>query len=233
MQSPQSWNPQILGRSVGWTLIGTIVIGILSALFVVQGIDINLSANVAAVAEAMQDAELRLRAKAYVALLLFSMEIFILAGLFLLLRKAGELLASWSLFVGLTGSILSLLGAVLALNGAEISSDPAYTSLASDTQLTLLGLQATTDYTSFHLGLVLSSISKAGFFALFLRSGLIPRIIAAWGLFASAFVASTIVARDFIPLLGNGSITAAFMLSNLIALVSLGLYLGIRGVRAA
>lgn len=233
MQSPQSLSPQNLARSVGWTLIGTITVGILAALFVVEGIDINLSADVAAVAEAMQDAQQRLRAKAYIALLLFGMEIFILIGLFQLLRRSGEVLAGWSLYIGLTGSVLALLGAVLALNGAEIASDPAYASLASETRLALLGLQATTDYTSFHLGLVLSSVSKAGFFALFLRSGLVPGIIAGWGLFASAFVAATIVARDFIPLLGDSAITAAFMLSNLIALVALGLYLGIRGVRAA
>lgn len=233
MQSSQSWNPQRLSRSVGWTLVGTIAIGILSAVFVVEGIDINLSANVGAVAEAMQDAQLRLRAKAYIALLLFGMEIFILTGLFLLLRKSGEAFAGWSLLIGFSGSILALLGAVMALNGAEIATEPAYAGLASERRLTLLGLQATTDYTSFHLGLILSSVSKAGFFALFLRSGLIPGIIAGWGLFASAFVASTIVARDFIPLFGNSSITAAFMLSNLIALVSLGLYLGIRGVRTA
>jgi len=232
MHSPEAPNPQTLARSVGWTLIGTIVIGVLTALYVVQGIDINLSANVSAVAEAMQDAEIRLRAKAYIALLQFGMSIFIIAGFFMLLRKSGELLAGWSLFVGLTASVITVLGAVLALNGAEIASNTAYTSLPSETRLTLLGLQATTDYTSFHLGLILSSISNAGFFVLFLRSGLIPKIIAGWGVFASLFVAITIVARDFIPLLGNGSITAAFMVSNLIAIVSLGLYLGIRGVRS-
>lgn len=233
MHSPEALSPQTLARSVGWTLIGTIIIGVLTALYVVQGIDINLSANVSAVAEAMQDAELRLRTKAYIALLQFGMEIFIIAGFFMLLRKWGELLAGWSLFVGLTASVITVLGAVLALNGAEIASNTAYTNLPSQTRLTLLGLQATTDYTSFHLGLILSSVSNAGFFVLFLRSGLIPKVIGGWGVFASLFVAITIVARDFIPLLGNGSITAAFMVSNLIAIVSLGLYLGIRGVRSA
>ena len=54
----------------------------------------------------------------------------------------------------------------------------------------------------FILGLVLSSLSKAGFAWLFWRSGLIPKLIAGWGLFAFLFVASAIVARDFIPIYG-------------------------------
>ena len=71
----------------------------------------------------------------------------------------------------------------------------------------------------------------AGFFLLFLKSALIPRLIAGWGLFASLFVGVTIVARDFIPLLGDGAITAAFMISNLVAIIATGIYLSIYGVR--
>lgn len=231
MQALDEANPRALARLVGWSLIGTIVIGILSALFVVRDIDINLSANVAAVAENMLDAEPQLRAKAYISALLVIVEILIGVGFFLLLRRSGPLLAGWSLLTGLVGSILALLGAVFALNAVEIATNPAYSALTDDARLTLLGLQATSNYTSFHLGLILSSAANTGFFYLFLRSKLIPAIIAGWGLFASTFVVVAIVARDFIPLLGHETITAAFMLSNLIALVSTGLYLGIRGVR--
>lgn len=233
MDASENLSPQALARCVGWSLIATIVIGVLAALLVVQDIDINLSANVVAVAEHMLDAELRLRAKAYIAVLLFGIQAFIGIGLFQLLRRSGQLLAGWSLFVSLAASVLALLGAMFAMNAAEIASNAAYTGMAIDARMTIMELQATSDYTSFHLGLVLSSIGMAGFFTLFLKSNLIPKIIAGWGLFASVFVAVTIVARDFIPLLGNGTITAAFMLANLIALVSTGLYLGIRGVRSA
>jgi hypothetical protein len=82
-----------------------------------------------------------------------------------------------------------------------------------------------------NLSLVLSSAAMAGYFWLFLRSGQIPKLIAGWGVFASLFVAFTIVLRDFVPALGAGEITAAFMLSNLIALLSAGTYLAVRGVR--
>ncbi|MGB5723761.1 MAG: DUF4386 family protein, partial [Parasphingorhabdus sp.] len=155
-------------------------------------------------------------------------------GLFLLLRKSGQLLAAWSLLVSVTAAIFSLLGAIFALNAAEIAGDPAYQNIASESQrLLLAGLQATSNYTSFHLGLVFSSAAMAGFFYLFLRSALIPGIIAGWGLFASLFVATTIVARDFIPLLGHEAITGAFMISNLVAIVATGIYLSIHGVRTS
>ena len=54
---------------------------------------------------------------------------------------------------------------------------------------------------------------------------------AAWRVFASLFIAITIVARNLIPALGENAITGAFMISNLIAIIALGLYLGIKGTR--
>ena len=154
-------------------------------------------------------------------------------GLFLLLRSAGPLLAAWSLAGRITAGLLSVLGAVFLMNSAEIASRPAYSVLADNADRLLInGLQATSNYTSFHLSLVLSSFTLAGFFWLFLRSGRIPKPIAGWGLFASLFVAITIVLRDFFSALGHIAITMAFMLSNLIALFSTSIYLAVRGVRA-
>ncbi|MGP1352177.1 MAG: DUF4386 domain-containing protein [Parasphingopyxis sp.] len=232
MEIAEQSNADAVAKWVGWSLLATIIVGVLAAVFVVSDIDINLSADVAAVADSMLEAEQRLRAKAYIALLTFGLDVLIAVGLFLILRSAGPLLAGWSLFVGLSASILVLLGAVFALNAAELAGDRAYDAMTGDTRLMLASLQATSDYTSFHLGLILGSLAKAGFFYLFLKSRLIPAIIAGWGLFASLFVAFTIVTRDFVPLLGHGTITAAFMISNLIALVSTGLYLAIWGVRS-
>lgn len=236
MNSPDTLtqtNLQKTARIVGGSLLGTIFIGILSALFVVEGIDINLSADVIATAQNMLEAETQLRAKAYIGLATFSLGVVVSVGLFLLLKPSGQLLAGWSLLVSLSSAILSLLGAVFALNAAEIAGDVAYAQLANDDQrLLLTGLQATSDYTSFHLGLILSSASMAGFYYLFLRSGLLPTILAGWGLFASLFVATAIVARDFIPIVGHSAVTLSFMASNLIALVATGLYLTIKGVRS-
>lgn len=232
MQMTESLNMQVLARAVGWTFIATIVFSILSAMFVVQGIDINLSADVVATAENMQEAELRLKAKAYIGLLMFALEALISVGLYLILRKSGAFLAGWCLFVSFASAILILFGSVFAMNAAQIVGNEAYNLLTDEAgRLMHAGLQATSDYTSFHLGLILSSVAHAGFFYLFLKSGLIPKIISGWGVFASVFLVVTIVARDFIPALGHDGLTSAFLLSNLIALVSTGLYLGIRGTR--
>jgi len=40
-----------------------------------------------------------------------------------------------------------------------------------------------------------------------------------------------VVARDFVPALGSDTVTMAFMLSNMVALVSLAMYLLIWGVQ--
>lgn len=232
MQSMESVNPQKLGRWVGWSMLAALVIGFSAAFLIAEGIDINLSADVKATAQNMLEAELRLRAKAYVAALTFALDGLVGIGLFMLLRKSGPLLSAWCLLVSVAAAIFSLLGSMFALNAAEIAGDPAYQNIANETQrLMLAGLQATSNYTSFHLALVLSSFAMAGFFLLFLKSALIPRLIAGWGLFASLFVAVTIVARDFIPLLGHGAITAAFMISNLVAIVATGMYLSVYGVK--
>lgn len=232
MQTPEDLNPQFIARCVGWTLLSTIAFGILAAIFISYGININLSADIVGTAENMLEAETRLRAKAYMGLFVFALEALVSVGLYLLLRKSGPLLAGWCIFVSLAASVLVLMGTVFAMNAAHIAGSTAYTTLTDETgRLLLTSLQATSDYTSFHLGLVLSTAAKGGFFYLFLKSNLIPKLIAGWGLFASLFVVVTIVARDFVPILGHNTITLAFMVSNLIAMVSTGLYLGIRGVR--
>jgi hypothetical protein len=222
-----------LARRVGLAWLVTLLIGILATALLGQGIDINLSADVEAVAAAMLDAEARLRALAYVGLLVFALDLLVSLGLFQLLRSFSPLLAAWSLAARIMAGLLSLLGAVFLMNSAEIASRPAYTVLADGADRLLLnGLQATSNYTSFHLSLVLSSAAMAGFFWLFLKSGQVPKLIAGWGLFASLFVASAIVLRDFIPVFGHVTISLTFMVSNLIALFSISIYMVSKGVRA-
>ncbi len=232
MQDREAFETVALARRVGLAWLAMMLVGILATILFGQDIDINLSADVEAVAVAMLDAETRLRALAYVGLLIFGLDLLVSLGLFQLLKSAGPLLAAWSLAARIMAGLMSALSAVFLMNSAEIASRPAYSVLADGAdRLLLSGLQATSNYTSFHLSLVLSSVALAGFFWLFLKSGQIPKLIAAWGLFASLFVASTIVLRDFIPAMGHTSITIAFMLSNLIALFSTSIYLAVKGVR--
>lgn len=221
-----------IARTTGIALLSLIALGIVKAMTVSQGIDVNLNADIAGTAAAMMEAETALRAKAYLSILGFGLDLLVSLGLFLLLARSGLLTAGWTLLAGLTAALLSLLGGVFTMNAALLASNSGFTELGTEAERTLLtGLQAASDYTSFHLGLILSSIAMAGFFWLFLKSKNIPQPLAAFGLFATLFVAFTISFRDFAPMLGGSIVTAAFMLCNLIALVSLGLYLTIWGVR--
>ncbi len=231
---PVTIDHHTLSRLVGAAWLATFAIGVAAALTIAQGIDINLSADVMAVASNMLGAELFLRANAYLAMLIFCIEVFIYIGLFHLLREYKPLLSQWSLLLGLGASIVALMGAVYTMNAAQIAGNAAYLELANaDQRLLLTGLQATADYTSFHLSLVLASIAHAGFFYAFLRSNGLPTLLAGWGLFANLFVASTIVLRDFIPALGSDSITIAFMLSNVIAILGTGVYLSVWGIKTS
>lgn len=217
----------------GAALLTSILVGLLMAVFLLSGIDVNMTADILATAENMQTAEMRLRAKAYFGLLTFALEAFIAIGFFCLLRKYGLILSGWSLALSLSASIIVMFGSVFAMNAALIISDSAFVDMASaDQRLLLTGLQATSSYTSFHLALILASVANAGFFYLFFTSRLVPKVIAAGGLLASLFVALSIALRDFIPVLAHNSVTTAFMLFNLIALLSLGFYLLIKGVRS-
>lgn len=221
-----------LARVTGIALLSLIGSGIAGAVFVSHGIDINLSADVTATATAMLEAEQRLKAKAYLGCVGFGLDLLVSIGLYQLVRRQSPLLASWSLLMSAGSALLVFLGSVFAMNAAMLAGNSAFQTLASsDERLLLTAIQATSDYTSFHLSLVLSSAAKAGFFFLLLKSGKVPSLLAGWGVFASLLVATTMVARDFAPALGHNAVTATFMLCNLIAIVGLGLFLTVRGIR--
>jgi hypothetical protein len=216
-------------RLTGVGFLALIAVGALSVFIPGAALDVNLSGNVSGAAEAMLANEPAARLRAYLGLLTFAVDALVCAGLALLLFRAAPLIASWSLLVAFGAAVLGLFGPITALNVAEFASagDGAATgefALSSRVQLT-------TEYTSFHLALVLSSVAKAGFFVAFIRGNLIPLWIASWGVFASVFVAAAIVGRDFIPALGADIITNAFLLCNLVAMVLVGGYLLLRGVK--
>lgn len=163
---------------------------------------------------------------------LFMLATFTSVDLFLVLRRSGLVLATWSFLIAMSANALALLGAVYAINAALIAGNGAFDIIGDGAQrLMLTSLQVTSDFTSFHLSLVLSSAAYADTFIWFWRSTFITRLISGWGIFASLLVVVAVVGRDFIPLLSPEMITAAFMMPNLVALLALGLYLGILGVK--
>jgi len=187
IESIELRNFKRIGRQVRWAWLAAVGIGILAAVLLPNGIDINLSADVEAVSVAMLDAELRFRDLADIALLIFVLVVVVSAGLYLLPKDSGQPLAGTSLVAKRFAAGLGLIEATFTMNSAEIASHPAYQVLADSSQRLLLnGTQATSTFTAFYLSLVLASSALAGFCWLFLRTGRIPRVYASWGLFATS-----------------------------------------------
>ena len=70
MQTSNPLNNKNIAFITGLALLASIFVGIFSSLFIAKGIDINLNADVLATAENMLEAEGRLRAKAYMAIVM-------------------------------------------------------------------------------------------------------------------------------------------------------------------
>lgn len=221
-----------LARLTGTLILLQIGLGIFASQTFAAGININLSADVAVTAPEMLQREQDGRLRAYFILLNFGISAFIALGQFLVLKREHIALTGWSLAMALGAAGLSLLGGVAAMNVAELSANATYAgSELSPYRLPFASLQATGDYTSFHMAFVAGSLANAGFFVAFWLSRRIPVPIAIWGLLASLFVATAIVGRDFLPMLRQDFVTIAFMGCNLLALVATGLYLAVKGVR--
>lgn len=227
LETTRSGTTKAAGRITGLALLGLIGTGILAAFALGTDLDVNMTADVEATGAAMLEGGGRLHAAAYLGVLTAALELLVVSGFFVLLARHDLLLAVWGLLLGLTGVALGLAGSLAALNAAEIAARP---SLAAQGAM-LASVEALRDYTGFHLGLLVSSLSNAVFFVLFLAARAIPRLIAAWGLFASLLVAGVLIGRDFVPVLGSASVTAAFLAANLVALVSTGGWLALKGVR--
>ncbi|MEL7022188.1 MAG: DUF4386 family protein [Pseudomonadota bacterium] len=219
-------------RLSGLALLGTVVLGIVTTSFVTPDIDVNLNPDFATIANNMIPEERALRAKSYLAGLVFLLEALFALGLYQIFRRDGSTLAALSLVGLLAAAFGTLFGGFAALTAAEwVSADAFIDPVIAPDRLLLLTALVSAEYTVFHLGLVLGSLGKAGFLYLLLTRGLMHPLIAGWGLFASLLAAFVIVTRDFVPALANNVVSITFMSCHLVALVAVGFYLAIHGVR--
>lgn len=85
---------------------------------------------------------------------------------------------------------------------------------------------------AFHYGLAVSSLGAAINFALMFKGRYIPRLLAAYGVLASLFVAVSIVAMELSPTAGD-HVYPAYVFGNAAAFILLTLWLLIRGVDSA
>ncbi|MFN2100440.1 DUF4386 family protein [Altererythrobacter sp. MF3-039] len=215
-----------VGRWTGLAILASLLIGIINAMIVSAGIDVNLSGDIGGTAAAMSDAGQRLEGRGWILMILFLLEVVAIAGLYLMVRDTRRLAATSALLLGAGAALIGLVGALSAFNIAALLANGGEASRIS----TLIAREVAADYSSFHLSLVIASIAKACIYWIFVLNRRLPRLISGFGLFASGLVAVAIVARDFIPFLGSDAVTTAFMASNFVAIVATGLYMAIRGV---
>lgn len=210
-------------RPTGIALLLTILIGIASSVLIGSELNINLTGDPARTSAAMATAGDALYAKAWLSALVGALELFAFVGLYLIVREHQRLIAGWGLAMGVLGVALASLGALATLNAAYVFDRPGL--LPAPARETVLVQTLVTDYVAFHYALVLNAAAKLAIFWLLLKSRLVPAMIAGWGVFATLFVISMLVGRQFIDALGDNAISMAFILGNLVAHLALGVYL--------
>jgi Domain of unknown function (DUF4386) len=157
------------------------------------------------------------------------------AGLYVTVKPVDANLAIAALLFRLVEVAIAGLAIVLAFATLQIYLDANRTSAFDTNQLAVLAdLSSLLSLAPTGIATVVSviffSVGSAIFFYLFFRSAYIPRMLAAWGIFASLFclvmfVASLVVAQDSGQLLGIGGLPIG------IAEIVTGLWLLIRGIK--
>lgn len=217
----------ITARVTGLAILGTIVLGLLSAWIGSDGTDPNQTGDIVAAAQAFGEQEGSLRARAWLGVPGTLLSLISAAGLYLLTRAVQPMLALAALLASATAATIGAIGVTSALVAAILvdrqggGADPG-----------ALQALAALDYAAFHLALVLGALGSLAYFSLLYRAKLVAQIIAVLGIAASAAVAVIVGVRDFVPVLGHDTLTIAMLAANFLATVSLGFYLALKGARA-
>lgn len=223
-----------VARATGAALLLIIAIGITASVFVADGININLNPDTQETLAAMRANLDGVYGRVHITTALTVLEVLVAAGLYRLVRERAPLVGLLSLLTSLLAAVMSLVAIASSLAIANtLASDSLGNTLDAAQLEPVLATFTITEYSAFHIGVVLNATGKAGFFWLLARARLIAAPIAWWGFAASLYIVAIMVGRDFIDALGSGAITVSFMLGNLVALVTLGAYLCFRGVRAS
>jgi len=159
------------------------------------------------------------------------MTVLLAVGLYVTLRPVDANLALIALLFRIVETATGAVGAVSAFATLQAYLTANHSNGLEASQLAVL-VDVTSSASGFSVAAIFFCVGSTIFFYLFLRSGYIPRILAAWGVFASvlyllAFVVSLIATQ------ASGILIAISSIPILIAELSTGLWLLIRGIRTA
>jgi hypothetical protein len=151
-------------------------------------------------------------------------------GLYVTVRPADPNLAIMALLFRVAEATIGGAGLALAFSVLQIRLATGHSNAFDSGQLGALADLLSHGDPSTHVGAIFFCFGSTVFFYVFLKSGYIPRLMAAWGVFASVVYAAAWFFGLIFPE-GPGAVMAVASVPILIAEVSTGLWLLIAGIR--
>ncbi len=151
---------------------------------------------------------------------------------YVLVRPVNRNLALLAVLFRLAENAVLCVATVNALVALKLLSAPDYLKTFETTQLhSLARLAVNAQGLTMNVAFVLLGLGSAVFAYLLFRSGYVPKVIAAWGIFSSLFLAIVTLAIIVFPSLG-AALGLTYMVPMFFYEVGLGLWLVVKGIRA-
>jgi hypothetical protein len=152
-------------------------------------------------------------------------------ALYVVLRPVNRNLAVLAVILRLAENAVLCVGTVNAAVALRLLNRPDYLKTFEVGQLhSLARLALSTQGLTMNVGFILLGLGSTVFAYLFLKSGYIPRALAAWGIFASLILAILTWIIIVLPGLGT-TLGLTYMVPMFIYEVGLGLWLVAKGIR--
>jgi hypothetical protein len=177
-------------------------------------------------------AELPLYRAALVVQFLASVFTVLLAySLYVVLKSVDEHVARLALYFRL-GEAFGGLTTFVTFTALALRTEPKFAqSLGAGRMEVLVDLAHAADFASFNIGIVFFSFGSTLFYRLFLRTTYLPRVLSAFGMFASVLTFVMAVTCLVMPSWGNA--LQAVWIPIFIAEIATGILLMVRGARPA
>ncbi len=152
-------------------------------------------------------------------------------GLYVTVRPVDANLALTALVFRIVETAIGGVGAVSAFANLQVYLAANHSNALDASQLAAL-VDLTSGGSGFSIPAIFFCVGSTIFFYLFLRSKYIPKILAEWGVFASVLYLLVFVVSLIAPQ-ASGTLIAIGSIPILIAELTTGLWLLIRGIRTA
>ena len=164
-------------------------------------------------------------------LLCYATDIALIAALYVVLRQVNDNLARFAVFVRLVETSVFVVITLHDFDVLKILSGADYLRVLEASRLPALALLSVTAYGDrYNAGLVIFGLGSAMFSYLWFKSGYVPRVLAAWGVFSSLLVATGSFALIVFPGLEK-VLLPGYYVPIFIFEVVMGFWLLLKGLR--